>query len=152
MRKLSLAGEGTGQGHTVRKWWSLGGHSSPCLGEAEIQSFQPHCATSEKTIKPTTFPESLKFSSQTSLLQTSAGDTSSWKPPWISLPDSGPTVLRFLPQVHPGRAHRGPILAGQDSEWLNKGTVSETQPFLPGDTLYAAGGRAVGQPFPRNQS
>ena len=119
----------------------------PRLCDAEIQSFQLHCAASEKTIKPTTVPECLKVSSKRPHFQPQLGT-----PPPGSLPAF--PCLTLAPQSS-GFCHRctlaeltgAPSWSGQDSKWLNKGTVSETRPFL-GNTLYAAGGRAVGQTSP----
>lgn len=56
--------------------------------------------------------ECLKFSSkskpsQCPPLEMIAGDTSTWKPTWISLPYSGPMVFGFLPLVHTGRGLQG---------------------------------------------
>lgn len=81
------------------------------------------------------------------LLQTAAGDTSTWKPTGIALPDAGHTGPWFSATGTHWQGLAGArSWPGQDSKWLTKG--SSQKPALPGEHPDAASGRAVGQDSP----
>lgn len=80
-------------------------------------------------------------------LEMIAGDTSTWKATWISLPYSGPMVFGFLPLVHTGRGLQGLHLGqvriknGSPRDRLRNLTLPRKHPE-------AAAGRAMSQTAP----